>query len=517
MLAQLQQHEEERQKFVSLVEQTDDVIGMIGLDLQMIYINSAGRRLIGLGPQAPLDMQVDDFFPENWAQKLRHEVLPAIVRKEGNWAGEAQIRHGNNQRLVDASMNVFAVNHPESGELLCFAAVIRDISERKHLEEQLRQSQKLESIGQLAGGVAHDFNNLLVVICGYSALLLEELRPGDRMRERVEEIARAGNRAAALTRQLLVFSRREKVEPKNVVINELVSNLQKMLRRLIGEDIEMVISLDENAGVLRADPGQIEQVIINLAVNARDAMPRGGKLLIESARLIADEEFARGHLEVAPGPYVVLSVADTGCGMSEDVRSRIFEPFFTTKEQGTGTGLGLSMVYGIVKQSGGSIWVYSELGQGTTFKILFPAVEGASPEAAVPSGSGKQAGTETILLAEDEEGVRQYVSELLMRRGFEVLQAANGSEALELARGYSGQIHLLLTDAVMPQMSGPDLADQFAKARPGVPVLFMSGYSDRLLQPKGMDSNLIQKPFTATALITSIRSLLDREVRKALS
>jgi two-component system, cell cycle sensor histidine kinase and response regulator CckA len=279
----------------------------------------------------------------------------------------------------------------------------------------------------------------------------------------------------------------------------------------------MVISLDENAGVLRADPGQIEQVIINLAVNARDAMPRGGKLLIESARLIADEEFARGHLEVAPGPYVVLSVADTGCGMSEDVRSRIFEPFFTTKEQGTGTGLGLSMVYGIVKQSGGSIWVYSELGQGTTFKILFPAVEGASPEAAVPSGSGKQAGTETILLAEDEEGVRQYVSELLMRRGFEVLQAANGSEALELARGYSGQIHLLLTDAVMPQMSGPDLADQFAQARPGVPVLFMSGYSDRLLQPKGMDSTLIQKPFTATALITSIRSLLDREVRKALS
>ncbi|HWD97545.1 MAG TPA: ATP-binding protein [Bryobacteraceae bacterium] len=516
MLAQIQQHEEERQKFVSLVEQTDDFIGMIGLDLRMIHINGAGRRLIGLGPHAPSDIHISEFFPENWALKLRDEVLPAIMRREGNWAGEAQIRNGNNKRPVDVSMNVFAVNHPDRDELLCFAAIIRDISERRHLEDQLRQSQKLESIGQLAGGVAHDFNNLLVVICGYSALLLEELRPGDRMRERVEEIVRAGNRAAALTRQLLVFSRREQVEQKNVAINDLVNNLQKMLRRLIGEDIEMVISLDENAGVLCADPGQIEQVIINLAVNARDAMPGGGRLLIESARLFADEEFARGHLSVAPGPWVVLSVADTGCGMSEEVKSRIFEPFYTTKEQGKGTGLGLSTVYGIVKQSGGSIWVYSESGQGTTFKILFPAVEGASPDATVSSGSGKEAGSETILLAEDEEGVRQYVSELLMRRGFQVLQAANGKDAIELAHGYSGQIHLLLTDAVMPQMSGPDLAEQFAQARPGAPVLFMSGYSDRLLQRKGMESNLIQKPFTASALITSIRSLLDHEIRKAL-
>jgi PAS domain S-box-containing protein len=516
MLAEIQQHEEERQKFVSLVEQTDDFIGMFGLDLRMIYINGAGRRLIGLGPSAPSDKHIGEFFPESWALKLRDEILPAIMRREGNWAGEAQICHLNNKRPIYTSMNVFAVNHPDRDELLCFAAVIRDISERKHLEDQLRQSQKLESIGQLAGGVAHDFNNLLVVICGYAALLLEELRPGNRMRERVEEIARAGSRAAALTRQLLVFSRREQVEQKHVAINDLVNNLQKMLRRLIGEDIEMVISLDENAGVLCADPGQIEQVIINLAVNARDAMPHGGKLLIETARLIADEEFARGHLSVAPGPYVVLSIADSGCGMSEEVKSRIFEPFFTTKEQGKGTGLGLSTVYGIVKQSAGSIWVYSESGQGSTFKVLFPAVEGVSSEATPSTGSREQAGTETILVAEDEEGVRQYVSELLMRRGFEVLQAANGRDAIELAHRYSGQIHLLLTDAVMPQMSGPDLAEQFSRARPGVPVLYMSGYSDRLLQPKGMESNLIQKPFTATALIASIRSLLDREIRKAL-
>jgi PAS domain S-box-containing protein len=517
MLAEIQQHEEERQKFVSLVEQTDDFIGMIGLDLRMIYINGAGRRLIGLDPSAPPHVHVGDFFQQNWALRLRDEILPAIMRRQGNWVGEAQIRHLHNNRVVDVSMNVFAVNHPDSGELMCFASVVRDISQRRELEGQLRQSQKLESIGQLAGGIAHDFNNLLVIISGYSAMLLDELRPGDRMRDRVEEIARAGDRAAALTRQLLVFSRREQVEQKNIAINDPVNSLQKMLGRLIGEDIEMVISLDENAGVLRADPGQIEQIIINLAVNARDAMPHGGKLLIETGRLFADEEFARSHLSVTPGPWVVLSVADTGCGMSDEVKSRIFEPFFTTKEQGKGTGLGLSTVYGIVRQSGGSIWVYSEPGQGSTFRILFPAVEGASPDAAISIATGEQAGTETILVAEDEENVRQYVTELLIRRGFKVLQAANGKDALELARSYSGDIHLLLTDAVMPQMSGPSLAQQFAELRPGVPVLFMSGYSDRLLPPGTIESSLIQKPFAPGALITAARRLLDRETRRAAS
>ena len=513
MLAQIQQHEEERQKFVALVEQTDDFIGMIGLDLQMIYMNGAGRRMIGLEAAASPHIHINDFFPEKWATKLRDEILPAIMRKEGNWVGEAQIRHMTRKPPVNVSMNVFGVNHPDSGELMCFAAVIRDISERRSLEEQLRQSQKLESIGQLAGGVAHDFNNLLVIICGYSAMLLDELPPDDRMRDRLEEIARAGDRAAALTRQLLVFSRREQVEQKNIALNDVVNNLQKMLRRLIGEDIDMVISLDENAGILRADPGQIEQIIINLAVNARDAMPRGGKLLIESGRLVADEEFARSHLSVTPGPYVVLSVADTGCGMSEELKSRIFEPFFTTKGEGKGTGLGLSTVYGIVKQSGGSIWVYSEPGQGSTFKILFPAMEGVSADAAISTASGEQSGTETILVAEDEDAVRQYVSELLMRRGFKVLKAANGRDALALARAYPGRIDLLLTDAVMPHLSGLALAEQFAKISPGVPILFMSGYSDRQLQPTGLESSLIQKPFTPGALITAVRGLLDRKVR----
>jgi PAS domain S-box-containing protein len=517
MLAQIHQREEERQKFVSLVEQTDDFIGMIGVDLRTIYINGAGCRLIGLDPSASLQVHVDEFFPPQWALKLRDEILPAIMRREGNWVGEAQIRHLSSDRLVDVSMNVFAVNHPDTGELLCFASVVRDISQRRELEQQLRQSQKLESIGQLAGGIAHDFNNLLVIICGYSAMLLDELRPGDRTRDRVEEIARAGDRAAALTRQLLVFSRREQVEQKNIAINDLVNNLQKMLGRLIGEDIEMVISLDESTGVMRADPGQIEQIIINLAVNARDAMPHGGKLLIETGCLFADEEFARSHLSVTPGPWVVLSVADTGCGMSEEIKSRIFEPFFTTKEQGRGTGLGLSTVYGIVRQSGGSIWVYSEPGQGSTFKVLFPAVEGASPDAAASPVAGEQAGTETILVAEDEEAVRQYVTELLIRRGFEVLPAANGKDALELARTWPGEIDLLLTDAVMPHMSGPRLAEQFAELRPGVPVLFMSGYSDRLLQPGTLESSLIQKPFAPAALIAAVRGLLDRETRKTTS
>jgi len=515
MLAQIQQHEEERQKFVALVEQTDDFIGMIGLDLQMIYMNGAGRRMIGLEAAGSPHIHINDFFPEKWATKLRDEILPAIMRREGNWVGEAQIRHMTRKPPVTVSMNVFGVNHPDSGELMSFAAVIRDISERRSLEEQLRQSQKLESIGQLAGGVAHDFNNLLVIISGYSAMLLDELRPDDRMRDRLEEIARAGDRAAALTRQLLVFSRRGQVEQKNIALNEVVKNLQKMLRRLIGEDIEMVISLGESAGVLRADPGQMEQIIINLAVNARDAMPHGGKLLIETGRLVADEEFARSHLSVSPGSYVVLSVADTGCGMSEEVKSRIFEPFFTTKGEGKGTGLGLSTVYGIVKRSGGSIWVYSEPGQGSTFKVLFPAMEGVSPDTASSTASGELVGTETILVAEDEDAVRQYVGELLMRRGFKVLKAANGRDALAIARAYPGRIDLLLTDAVMPHLSGLALAEQFAKLNAGVPVLFMSGYSDRQLQPTGLESSLIQKPFTPIALITAVRGLLDRKARVA--
>ncbi|MGA7240642.1 MAG: ATP-binding protein [Bryobacteraceae bacterium] len=511
MLAQIQQREEERQKFVSLVEQTDDFIGMTGFDGRAIYINRAGCRLVGLDPSAAVGTPIAEFYPENWWVKMRDEIFPSIMRGEGNWVGEAQLCDVAAKRPIDVLMNVFPVNHPETGQLLCFASVIRDITERQQLEEQLRQSQKLDSIGQLAGGVAHDFNNLLVVIGGYASMMLEDLPPEHIMREGLEEIRNAGERASALTRQLLVFSRRQRAEQKNVAINDLVLNIEKMLRRLIGEDIDLVMLLDEGAGVLRADPVHLEQVIINLAVNARDAMPDGGKLVIETAHVFADEEFARIHLEVNPGEYVMLSVGDSGTGMTAEVKTHIFEPFFTTKAKGKGTGLGLSTVYGIVKQSGGSIFVYSEPGQGSTFKMFFPAVGGRPSEAAAVAEPGELSGRETILLAEDEAGVSRYVSQLLSQRGYTVLIAGDGQTALDLARAHHGPIHLLLTDVVMPGMGGLELAAQFAAARSGVPILFMSGYSDRLWAREGMHFDLIQKPFTTTALLTAIRKRLDAQ------
>jgi PAS domain S-box-containing protein len=511
MLAQIQQREEERQKFVSLVEQTDDFIGMTGFDGRAIYINRAGCRLVGLDPASAAGTPISGFYPENWWLKLRDEIFPSITRGEGNWVGEAQLCDVAAKRPIDVSMNVFPVNHPETGQLLCFASVIRDITERKQLEEQLRQSQKLDSIGQLAGGVAHDFNNLLVVIGGYASMMLEDLPPEHIMREGLEEIRNAGDRASALTRQLLVFSRRQRAEQKNVAINELVLNIEKMLRRLIGEDIDLVMALEEGAGVLRADPVHLEQVIVNLAVNARDAMPDGGKLQIETGHVFADEEFARIHLEVTPGEYVMISVSDSGTGMTAEVKSHIFEPFFSTKPKDKGTGLGLSTVYGIVKQSGGSIFVYSEPGHGSTFKMFFPAVSERPSERGAVAEPRQLSGVETILLAEDEAGVSRYVGQLLLQHGYTVLLAGDGQIALNLARRHHGPIHLLLTDVVMPGMGGLELAAQFATARPGVPILFMSGYSDRLWAREGMESNLIQKPFTTIALLTAIRKQLDAQ------
>ncbi len=509
MLAQIQQREEERQKFVSLVEQTDDFIGMTGFDGNAIYINQAGCRLVGLDPALAAGTPICRFYPERWWIKLRDEIFPSIQRGEGNWVGEAQLCDITANRPIDVLMNVFPVNHPQTGQLLCFASVIRDITERMQLEEQLRQSQKLDSIGQLAGGVAHDFNNLLVVIGGYAGMMLEDLPPEHVMREGLEEIRSAGDRAGALTRQLLVFSRRQRAEQINIAINDLVRNVEKMLRRLIGEDIDLVLALEESAGVLRADPGHLEQVILNLVVNARDAMTDGGKLVIETAHLFVDEEFARIHLELAPGDYVMLSVSDTGVGMTPEVKSHIFEPFFTTKEKGKGTGLGLSTVYGIVKQSGGSIFVYSEPGQGSTFKMLFPALRDRPTEPRTANESAQLSGVETILLAEDEPGVRHYVSQLLAQRGYVVLLSGDGQTALDVASDHQGPIHLLLTDIVMPGMGGLELADRFSKLRPGIPILFMSGYTDRMWDSKETESNLIQKPFTTTAILTAIRKKLD--------
>ncbi len=428
--------------------------------------------------------------------------------------GEAQLRHVVTKQPIDVLMNVFPVTDPDTGRLVCFAAVMRDITERKRLEEQLRQAQKLDTVGQLAGGIAHDFNNLLTVIIGYGELILADLPFGDGTREPIQEIHQAALRASALTRQLLAFSRRQISEPTVLNLNHLIRNVEKMLRRLIGEEIDLTVVLEEDCGFLRADPGHIEQVIMNLVINARDAMPGGGRLLIETSRLFVDEEFSHMHLGSTPGENVMLSISDTGVGMTAEVRARIFEPFFTTKEKGKGTGLGLSTAYGIVKQSGGIIWVYSEPGGGSSFKVLFPAVadpdEGEEPRPLPAEGS--LTGNEIVLVAEDEHGVRRYVRQILERNGYTVLEATDGNDAIQIVNRYQGPIHLLLTDVVMRDIGGVELAGYFANARPGIPVIYMSGYNEHLWFREEMTVNLIQKPFSATPLLKKIRSLLDQPV-----
>ncbi|HUZ45802.1 MAG TPA: response regulator [Terriglobia bacterium] len=383
---------------------------------------------------------------------------------------------------------------------------------RRRLEEQLQQSQKMEAIGRLAGGVAHDFNNLLTVIAGYCQLLLDRLGPNDPMRTSVGQIKEAGDRAASLTRQLLAFSRKQVLAPQVLNLNQVVANMNKMLTRLIGEDVELVTICFPGLWRVKADPGQIEQVMMNLAVNARDAMPRGGKLTIETANANLDKNFPDQHFVIIPGSYVMLAVSDTGTGMNQEIRSRIFEPFYTTKELGKGTGLGLSTVYGIVKQSGGYIWVYSEPEKGTTFKVYLPRAEADAEEPKqAESVLRTQAGSETILLVEDNEAVRTFVRCVLEARGYRLLEAGGSEDALKAVERHAGPIHLLLTDVVMPRMSGTELALRIASLHPETKVLYMSGYTDNAIVHHGVldaGRHFLQKPFIPEALTQKIREVL---------
>jgi len=400
---------------------------------------------------------------------------------------------------------------------------IRYAIERKKAEqalrqkdEQLRQAQKMESVGRLAGGVAHDFNNLLGVILGYSEVLEERLDGHDELRKYAYEIRKAGERAASLTRQLLAFSRQQVLEPKVLDLNTIVADIENMLRRLIGADVELTTVPGPDLGHVRADQGQIEQVIMNLAVNARDAMPQGGKLIIETANVELDEAFARQHPPSIPGRYVRLAVTDTGTGMDKQTQNHIFEPFFTTKGKDEGTGLGLSVVYGIVKQSGGYIWVYSEPGNGTTFKIYLALVEGAVEDTGRNAGPAKSGhGWETILLVEDEESLRHLTRALLVRSGYTVLDAGNAAHALEIAHQYQGTIQLLLTDMVLPDISGGVLAGKMALLRPDMRVVIVSGYTEYAAAGRGsleFGSCFLQKPFTRDALTHKVREVLDTAV-----
>jgi two-component system cell cycle sensor histidine kinase/response regulator CckA len=433
---------------------------------------------------------------------------------------ETEMIHKDGSR-VPILMGVAMLEHPQ-----CIA-FIADLTQRKQAERgrlraeealrqsehQLRQAQKMEAVGRLAGGVAHDFNNVLSVILGYGELVLAELKSADPVRADVEEILKAASRAAGLTRQLLLFSRQQVAEPRVIGLQEVITGMDKMLRRILGEDVELILLAAKSVGRVKADPSHLEQVIMNLVVNARDAMPRGGKLTIETENVVLDEEYAQKHLPVRAGPHVMMAVSDTGSGMDRETQARIFEPFFTTKEKGKGTGLGLSTVFGIVQQSGGSIWVYSEPGRGTTFKVYLPRVDAEVGVVRSQPAPSTLRGTETVLLVEDEEQVRTIVQSVLRRQGYHVMSAQHGEEALLLSEQNPGTIDLLLTDVVMPQMSGPELARLLVARRPEMKVLCMSGYTDDTVVRHGVLESVafLQKPITPALLTRRIREVLDSD------
>jgi two-component system cell cycle sensor histidine kinase/response regulator CckA len=379
-------------------------------------------------------------------------------------------------------------------------------------EDQLRQAQKMEAIGRLAGGVAHDFNNMLSVVLSYTGLILADMKSDDPLRPDLEEIRKAGERAAGLTRQLLAFSHQQVVLPKIVDLNQIVGGIETMLGRLLGADVEVTLLPAPRLGKVKADPGQVEQIVMNLVVNARDAMVHGGKLTIQTNNVDLDEHYASEHLGVTAGPHVMLAVTDSGVGMDKETQAQVFEPFFTTKDKGKGTGLGLSIVFGIVKQNGGHIWLYSEPGKGTTFKVYFPRTdETANPISSQPPGSEDLRGSETVLLVEDDEQVRAVARGILRRSGYTVLEAPGPGEALLVVEKYSGKIELLITDVVLPRMNGPELAERIRKSRPDMKVLFMSGYTDEAIIQHGiLDSGVtfLQKPITVTSLTTKVREAL---------
>ncbi len=515
--------EEGQGRLVAILEATTDLVAIVSIVGRLEYLNRAGRNLLGLGAADDLGpLGLSQFFDQA-GQKLFTEAIVPAALAGGTWSGETVLRSpGGPQNPV--SLLVLAHRSP-AGSVEFLSAIARPVGERQQLEAQLRQAQKMEAIGRLAAGVAHDFNNLLTVITGNAQLMRTQVKGSGELEGYVAAIISAGERAALLTRQLLAFGRKQILAPRPLNLTELVEEIKPMLQRLLGEDIELATDLAEALPPVRADAGQLQQIVMNLVVNSRDAMPRGGRLMVATRK-----EQCKGHEppadpELPPGAYVVLSVSDTGCGMAPDVLAHLYEPFFTTKEVGKGTGLGLATVYGIVKQSGGGIRVHSEPGRGTRFDVYLPqAAEMSSPAVSMadsfPGIEILRNRTETVLLVEDEEGVRALARNILQRSGCRVLEAPHGEEALRVAARHPGPIHLLLTDVVMPHMSGTELYKRLAPLRPQMRVLFMSGFNESALVRHGIISGTVDclvKPFSPTDLARAVHDALDGPTTPALA
>jgi PAS domain S-box-containing protein len=500
--------EERLRLFGRILESSTDAVAILTPEGHFSEQNAAHQALTEysieeLRGRTPALFVGEAHFQEHWQ----------AVLVGGRWEQESHIRtKSGREKTVEASL--FPI-HGDAGKILCLVAIVRDVSERQRLQEQLRQAVKMEAVGRLAGGVAHDFNNLLSIIIGYSELMLARRDSAEFLERGAGEIRKAADRAAGLTRQLLAFSRQQVLAPRVLNLNEVISEMKDLLRRMLGEDVELVVTPEEDLGRVRADPGQIGQVIMNLAANSRDAMPQGGRFIVGTANAVVDETFSAQHANMPPGFYVVLSVSDTGSGMTPEVRSHIFEPFFTTKETGKGTGLGLATVYGIVKQSGGYIWVHSAPEQGATFEVYLPrvhAMPGLLQEAAAPTADCQ--GSETLLVVEDEDGVRTLVRDYLQTNGYTVLEADRGEEALRIAGEHPGEISLMITDVIMPGMNGRDLAERMALLRPAIKVLYISGYAEAAVYRKGIlepGALFLQKPFGPPDLGRKVREVLGAE------
>jgi two-component system, cell cycle sensor histidine kinase and response regulator CckA len=517
LAAEVEERKSAENKFRMLIETAPMGIVIADKRGRISEVNAQALQMFGYASEELLGQSVEMLLPE----RLR-------ASHEGHRAGYAADPHA---RPMGVGMELFArrkdgtefpveisLGPLEAADELLISVIIVDITARKKMEKQLRLSQRMEAIGELAGGVAHDFNNLLAVILGCAEVVLDTLSPDHATTKKVEMVKQAASSAADLTRQLLAFSRQQMLQPRVLNLKEVIDKIQALLRRLIGENIEINVSLEPSLGCVKADPGQIEQVLLNLCVNARDAMPKGGRLTIQARNVQLDDSFRDQRLVVVPGPYVMLAVEDTGCGMNRETQARIFDPFFTTKEVGKGTGMGLATVYGIVKQSGGYIWVYSELGKGTVFKVYLPLVnQSAQPAWQKETDQANFRGTETILLAEDSDSLREMAKEYLESVGYSVIESASGKDAMERAKEFDGIIHLLLTDIVMPEMSGPDLAAEIAACRPGIKIVYTSGYTDDAIARQGiLDPAVafIQKPYRPKALARKIREVLDGDSTK---